>query len=159
MSKFPIMSFRWIFQLLNKLWVFFSYLCNKQFRKVIQYQPVKYDLYPLSPGSLHNRTKRRWTEWEIFNFSFATSSEFGPAENACAGSGRNTHPLAPRRASSEPHHQARNPSRLYRKFCSKNQFSFNKNLFTSVSGCLWKEEETKIEAEKLSLYLLALAMC
>ncbi|CAG9804790.1 unnamed protein product [Chironomus riparius] len=53
MSKFPIMSFRWIFQLLNKLWLFLSYLLNKQFRKVLQYQPVKYDLYPLSPVSRH----------------------------------------------------------------------------------------------------------
>jgi len=49
MSKFP-MSFRWIFQVLNKLWIFVSYLFHKQFRKVLQYQPVKYDLYPLSPG-------------------------------------------------------------------------------------------------------------
>lgn len=47
------MSFRWIFQILNKLWLFFSYLLNKQFRKVLQYQPVKYDLYPLSPVSRH----------------------------------------------------------------------------------------------------------
>lgn len=44
------MSFRWIYQMLNKLWVFFSFLFNKQLKKVISYQPVKYDLYPLSPG-------------------------------------------------------------------------------------------------------------
>lgn len=54
MSKFPpMMSFRWIFQLLNSLWLFLSYLFNKQVRKVLQYQPVKYDLYPLSPVSRH----------------------------------------------------------------------------------------------------------
>lgn len=52
MSKFPpIMTFRWIFQLLNSLWLFLSFLINKQFRKVLQYQPVKYDLYPLTPGN------------------------------------------------------------------------------------------------------------
>lgn len=68
MSKFPIMSFRWIFQLLNKLWVFFSYLCNKQFRKVLQYQPVKYDLYPLSPGELHKcfSCLLRWLDGKNF---------------------------------------------------------------------------------------------
>lgn len=62
MSKFPIMSFRWIFQLLNKLWLFLSYLLNKQFRKVLQYQPVKYDLYPLSPGTLaHSHIQSKLT--------------------------------------------------------------------------------------------------
>lgn len=67
MSKFPMT----IFQLLNKLWVFFSYLCNKQFRKVLQYQPVKYDLYPLSPGLLRN-SHNYWVKWVKFS-SFAVS--------------------------------------------------------------------------------------
>lgn len=40
---------------LSKIWIFVSYLFNKQCRALMKYQPVKYDLYPLSPGmySIH----------------------------------------------------------------------------------------------------------
>lgn len=75
------MSFRWIYQMLNKLWVFFSFLFNKQLKKVISYQPVKYDLYPLSPGELSRwartsstadfgRVSERWADDEN-NFSLS----------------------------------------------------------------------------------------
>lgn len=82
------MSFRWIFQLLNKLWLFLSYLLNKQFRKVLQYQPVKYDLYPLSPGMYsfkfkHLKALKNCNNLALF-FSVKASLKFSSAENASA---------------------------------------------------------------------------
>lgn len=53
MSKFPPMSFGWIFKIFQSIWLFISFLFNKHiFRKVLQFQPVKYDLFPLTPVSL-----------------------------------------------------------------------------------------------------------
>lgn len=80
------MSFRWIFQLLSKLWLFLSFLINKQFRKVLQYQPVKYDLYPLSPGKLTFIISTSEMYKNRFMFSFQASFEFSEEENFGLGS-------------------------------------------------------------------------
>lgn len=43
----------------SKIWIFVSYLFNKQCRTLMKYQPVKYELYPLSPGkNIKSRQKR-----------------------------------------------------------------------------------------------------
>lgn len=166
MSKFPIMSFRWIFQLLNKLWVFFSYLCNKQFRKVLQYQPVKYDLYPLSPGELHKCFKlsasmTRWKNFPRFHSSVSTSTRLGAAKDFGAGSGRNIDTFTPWWSSSESQHQARNATRLYRKLhgARKINFSFIQQQKKNLWRCFVRKEEEKWDERnrrvKLSLYVRA----
>lgn len=144
MSKFPIMSFRWIFQLLNKIWVFFSYLCNKQFRKVLQYQPVKYDLYPLSPGESSIWRATNVNEKKVICCSVATSPKFGPAKDSRTRSWRNAYSFAPWRSSAEPFNQTRNTSRLHSKLDAKNQFFIHKNLFR-VYRALREKKRRKIE--------------
>lgn len=47
------MNFKNIVNLFSKFVGFCIWIFNKQTRKFIQHQPVKYELYPLSPVSRH----------------------------------------------------------------------------------------------------------
>lgn len=47
------MKMKRIFEFLRLGYFFLFHLFNRQARKIVQYQPVKYELYPLSPVSKH----------------------------------------------------------------------------------------------------------
>nr|NP_001285516.1 dullard, isoform C [Drosophila melanogaster]AHN59986.1 dullard, isoform C [Drosophila melanogaster] len=47
------MKFRALLLLLSKVWTCICFMFNRQVRAFIQYQPVKYELFPLSPVSRH----------------------------------------------------------------------------------------------------------
>jgi CTD nuclear envelope phosphatase 1 len=140
------MSFRWIFQLLNKLWIFLSFLFKREFRRVVQYQPVKYDLYPLSPGKHFGLFNLSEDVHENFCFLFPVS------RHRLSLVQRKTLVLDLDETLIHSHHDGlpRNPSikpgtphDFTVSLCAKINFSFIKIHRAAVELCVKEKEEVK----------------